>query len=97
MNSNERQIITDIKKCGFEEIVAFFNQKSEEMKNMSKETKLVCTIIYMLWFAVVTISRYLLTASKFWNVLISFVRSLALNCMRYICIFSVETNFARIE
>jgi len=43
MTSKERELITDLKRCNFNEMAAYFKEKSEERKNMSKEEKLVFT------------------------------------------------------
>ncbi|XP_065205283.1 DNA topoisomerase I, mitochondrial-like isoform X2 [Planococcus citri] len=40
MTKEEKEIITDLKKCNFREIQEHFKQKSEERKAMSKEEKL---------------------------------------------------------
>jgi DNA topoisomerase-1 len=42
MTSQERASITDLKKCDFKEMAAYFKQKSEERKAMTKEQKQVC-------------------------------------------------------
>lgn len=47
MTSKERELITDLRKCNFKEMDAYFKLKSEERKNMSKEAKLVCAIIVL--------------------------------------------------
>ncbi|BES88947.1 TOPEUc [Nesidiocoris tenuis] len=39
MTNKEREIITDLKKCNFRNICAYFQKKSEERKAMSKEEK----------------------------------------------------------
>ncbi|XP_013790321.2 DNA topoisomerase I, mitochondrial-like, partial [Limulus polyphemus] len=39
MTQEEREHITDLKKCNFKELAEYFKQKSEERKNMSKEEK----------------------------------------------------------
>lgn len=41
MTKEEREIITDLKKCNFREINEYFKQKAEERKAMSKEEKQV--------------------------------------------------------
>ena len=41
MTKEEKEIITDLKKCNFREIQEHFKNKSEERKAMSKEEKLV--------------------------------------------------------
>lgn len=41
MTTKEREIITDLKKCDFRQMHAYFVQKSEERKAMSKEEKKV--------------------------------------------------------
>lgn len=41
MTKDEKEIITDLKKCNFREIQEHFKNKSEERKAMSKEEKLV--------------------------------------------------------
>ena len=41
MNKEERQVITDLKKCNFKEYYEYFKMKSEERKAMSKEEKKV--------------------------------------------------------
>lgn len=43
MTSKEREIITDLTKCNFEQINEYFKKLSEERKNMSKEEKQVRT------------------------------------------------------
>jgi len=42
MTSKEREVITDIRKCNFNELAEYYKRKSEERKNMSKEEKQVC-------------------------------------------------------
>lgn len=42
MTAKEREIITDLRKCNFNEINDYFKKKSEERKSMSKEEKQVC-------------------------------------------------------
>jgi DNA topoisomerase I len=39
MTDKERKMITDLKKCNFQEVFEYFKKKSEERKNMSKEEK----------------------------------------------------------
>lgn len=39
MTSQERELITDLKKCNFTELNAYYKLKSEERKNMTKEEK----------------------------------------------------------
>ncbi|XP_071448202.1 DNA topoisomerase I, mitochondrial isoform X2 [Hetaerina americana] len=39
MTSKEKEIITDLSKCNFKHMHAYFQEKSEERKNMSKEEK----------------------------------------------------------
>ena len=41
MSKQEKEIITDLKKCNFTEMNEYFKIKNEERKNMSKEAKLV--------------------------------------------------------
>lgn len=41
MNSQERELITDLKKCDFKAMNTYFTEKSEERKNRSKEEKKV--------------------------------------------------------
>ena len=41
MTVNEKYKITDLKKCNFKEIDAYFKRKSEERKARSKQEKLV--------------------------------------------------------
>jgi DNA topoisomerase-1 len=41
MTSKERELITDLKKCNFNEINEYFKRKSEERKSMTKEQKAV--------------------------------------------------------
>lgn len=41
MTNDEREIITDLKKCNFRSMYEYFVQKSEERKAMSKEEKKV--------------------------------------------------------
>lgn len=44
MTNDEREIITDLKKCNFRSMYEYFVQKSEERKAMSKEEKKVSTL-----------------------------------------------------
>lgn len=50
MTPEEKEIITDLKKCNFKQINAYFQKKTEERKAMSKEEKKVwltnCCILY---------------------------------------------------
>ena len=39
MTPKEKEKITDLKKCNFKQMHAYFQQKSEERKAMSKEEK----------------------------------------------------------
>ncbi|XP_067142665.1 DNA topoisomerase I, mitochondrial [Centruroides vittatus] len=39
MTPQERELITDLKKCNFSELNEYYKQKSEERKNMTKEEK----------------------------------------------------------
>ena len=41
MTKQERETITDLKKCNFTELNEYFNVKNEDRKNMSKEAKQV--------------------------------------------------------
>ena len=41
MSKQERELITDLRKCNFNELAEYFKAKSEERKNMSKEEKQV--------------------------------------------------------
>lgn len=41
MSKQEKEIITDLKRCNFTEMNEYFKIKNEERKNMSKEAKLV--------------------------------------------------------
>ena len=41
MTSQERELITDLKKCDFKPMNVYFTEKSEERKNRSKEQKKV--------------------------------------------------------
>lgn len=41
MTHDEREVITDLKKCNFRSMYEYFVQKSEERKAMSKEEKKV--------------------------------------------------------
>ena len=41
MTKQEREQITDLRKCNFNELAEYFKAKSEERKNMSKEEKQV--------------------------------------------------------
>lgn len=41
MTPAEKEIITDIRKCNFNDFNVYYKQKSEERKNMTKEEKLV--------------------------------------------------------
>ena len=44
MNPTERAKITDLKKCNFKEVDAYFKRKSEERKAMTKEQRNVSWI-----------------------------------------------------
>ncbi|XP_075734477.1 DNA topoisomerase I, mitochondrial [Rhipicephalus microplus] len=44
MTSKEAELITDLKKCNFKEIDAYYKQKSEERKAMTKEEKQVIKV-----------------------------------------------------
>jgi len=46
MNKQEREVITDMKKCNFKELAEHFKLKSEERKNMSKEEKQVRDFVF---------------------------------------------------
>jgi len=41
MNKHEREVITDLRKCNFNELAQYYKLKAEERKNMSKEEKQV--------------------------------------------------------
>lgn len=41
MTKEEKETLTDLKKCNFMEMNEYFKVKNEERKNMSKEEKLV--------------------------------------------------------
>ena len=41
MSKDERKVITDLGKCNFTAVHAYFKQKSEERKSRSKEEKQV--------------------------------------------------------
>ena len=41
MTKHEREVITDIRKCNFNELNQYYKMKSEERKNMSKDEKQV--------------------------------------------------------
>lgn len=43
MTSEEKSIITDLKKCDFSEMNEYFKAQSEARKQMSKEEKQVCS------------------------------------------------------
>ena len=45
MSKQEKETITDLKKCNFTEIDEYFKVKVEERKNMSKEQKLVGCVV----------------------------------------------------
>lgn len=45
MTPEEKEKITDMKKCNFRPICTYFQQKSEERKAMSKEEKKVSCIV----------------------------------------------------
>lgn len=42
MTSEEKSILTDLKKCDFTEMSEYFKAQSEARKQMTKEEKLVC-------------------------------------------------------
>jgi DNA topoisomerase-1 len=50
MIEEEKKIITDLKKCNFNEILAHYKLKSEERKAMSKEDKKVTGIAFRYLF-----------------------------------------------
>ena len=41
MTKEEREIITDLKRCNFREMCDYFKEQSEKRKNMSKDEKAV--------------------------------------------------------
>jgi DNA topoisomerase I len=52
MTSKEKEMITDLSLCNFKPMCAYFQQKSEERKAMTKEEKLVCTPLLLdAWFS----------------------------------------------
>lgn len=49
MTSKEKELITDLKKCNFKKMHAYFIKKSEERKAMSKEEKKVFLLFYFIY------------------------------------------------
>lgn len=52
MTPEEKEIITDLKKCNFNDFNEYYKMKSEERKNMSKEEKLVSVLIFLIKFSI---------------------------------------------
>lgn len=46
MTKQEREIITDLKKCNFTQMHEYFKVKNEERKNMTKEQKQVSRKVF---------------------------------------------------
>jgi len=68
MTKQEREVITDMKKCNFNELAEHFKVKSEERKNMSKEEKQVCEMFHFQLFKTVYVlyeCRIILLVSAF--------------------------------
>ena len=49
MSKDEKEKITDLKKCNFTEINEYFKVQSEKRKNRSKEEKLVSDLSLILF------------------------------------------------
>lgn len=72
MTHEEKNTITNLKKCDFTRIHRYFQQKSEERKAMSKEEKKVCSFLSILFTTMATLQHQHLANSYLLDALTHF-------------------------